>query len=154
VKRFTVLKLTGQLSISRREGEMQMNTLRKAFLALVLATPLLLALAARARADVYVLDSVTCKSGVSLYKAHVYNGVLQLVARRHGGVRVSTFHETTVPGEVGDRVVVLWRFPSADAVRALRADPNYAIVAKLRQTDFDETGSVALQLVTDRREAR
>ena len=124
--------------------------IRFAILTVAVSAPLLLALAACARADVYVLDIVSRKMGVSLHDAGVYNGALELVARRHGGVRVSSFHETSVVGDAGDRLVVLWRFPSEGAVNALRADPNYAYVEKLREARFDHTGSATMQLVSDR----
>ncbi|HTO69513.1 MAG TPA: hypothetical protein VMR31_06595 [Myxococcota bacterium] len=127
--------------------------IRFAILTLAVSAPLLLALAARARADVYVLDVITRKAGVSLHQAGVYNGALELVARRHGGVRVSSFHETTVAGEPGDRLVTMWRFPNEGAVAALKADPNYGYIAKLRAQSFDDSGA-ALQLVADRRDAR
>jgi len=127
--------------------------IRFAILTVAVSAPLLLALAARARADVYVLDVVASKTGVSLHDACVYNGVLELIARRHGGVRVSSFHETSVAGEAGDRLVMLWRFPNERAVQALRADPNYAYVEKLREARFDHDGSAPLQLVSERPDA-
>jgi len=127
---------------------------RFAILSAAISAPLLLALAARARADVYVLDVVTRKAGVSLHQAGVYNGALELVARRHGGVRVSSFHETSVAGEPGDRLVVMWRFPNEGAVRALLADPNYGYIAKLRRAVFEDSGPATLQLVADRRDSR
>ncbi|HXZ86839.1 MAG TPA: hypothetical protein VEI82_15260 [Myxococcota bacterium] len=133
---------------------MILRLIRFAILTIAVSAPLLLALAARARADVFVLDIVSRKSGVSLHDAGVYNGALELVARRHGGVRVSSFHETSTVGEPGDRLVVLWRFPSEGAVNALLADPNYQYVEKLREARFDHTGSSTLQLVSDRPDSR
>jgi uncharacterized protein (DUF1330 family) len=127
-----------------------MKTLRLTVLALALASPLILALAARARADVYVLDVVSNREGVSLRDASVYNGLMGLLAHRHGGVLVSSFHETNAVGEAGDRLVVLWRFPSAEHVEALRADPNYFYVEKLRAERFDKTVGPTLQVAADR----
>jgi len=127
--------------------------LRFAILTLAVSAPLLLALAARARADVYVLDTVSRKAGVSLREASVYNGALALVARRYGGVRVSSFHESNVAGEPGDRLVVLWRFPSERAVRALKADPNYGYVVRLREASFDPSGGETFELLSDRGDA-
>jgi uncharacterized protein (DUF1330 family) len=127
-----------------------MKTLRLTVLALALASPLVLALAARARADVYVLDVVSNKRGVSLHDASVYNGLMGLIAHRHGGVLVSSFHETNAVGETGDRLVVLWRFPSAKHVEAVRRDPNYFYVEKLRAERFDDTGVAPLQVAADR----
>ena len=101
-----------------------MKTLgRLGTLALTLA--LGLAAAPVARADVYVLDILSRKAGVSAHEADSYNGALGLIARRYRGVRVSTFHESNVAGEPGARLVGLWRFPDARAVEALLADPNY-----------------------------
>jgi hypothetical protein len=126
-----------------------LRLIRFAILTAAVSVPFLLAFAARVKADVFVLDIVSRKTGVSLHDAGVYNGALALVARRHGGVRVSSFHETSVVGDAGDRLVVLWKFPSEGAVNALRADPNYGYVERLREARFDHTGSSTLHLVSD-----
>lgn len=117
-------------------------------LALTLAVGL--AAAPAARADVFVLDILSRKAGVSPHQAETYNGALGLVARRYGGVRVSSFHESHVPGEPGNRLVGLWRFPSAQSVEALLSDPNYAAIVQLRERSFDGVGSPTLRLVSDR----
>ena len=117
-------------------------------LALTLAVSL--AAAPAARADVYVLDILSRKAGVNQYEATTYNGALGLVARRYGGVRVSSFHESNVAGEPGTRLVGLWRFPDARSVEALLADPNYASVVQLRDRNFEHGTSPTLRLVSDR----
>ena len=114
-------------------------------------TTLSLALAApAARADVYVLDILSRKAGVSPVEAQTYNGALGLIARRYGGVRVSSFHESNVAGEPGTRLVGLWRFPSTHAVEELLADPNYASIVRLRERSFEHGESPTFRLVSDR----
>jgi hypothetical protein len=119
-------------------------------LALTLAIGL--AAAPVARADVFVLDILSRKAGVSSHEAESYNGALGLIARRYGGVRVSSFHESSVAGEPGARLVGLWRFPNARAVEALLVDPNYLQVVRLRDRSFEHGESATLQLVSDRSE--
>lgn len=116
---------------------------------LALIASLAVAAAPAARADVYVLDILSRKAGVSPYEAQTYNGALGLIARRYGGVRVSSFHESSVAGQPGSRLVGLWRFPSARAVEGLLADPNYASILRLRERSFDRGGSPSLRLVSD-----
>ena len=115
-------------------------------------TTLSLALGAApaARADVYVLDILSRKAGVGAYEAQTYNGALGLVARRYGGVRVSSFHESNVAGEPGSKLVGLWRFPSAHAVEELLADPNYTSIVRLRERSFEHGESPTFRLVSDR----
>ena len=117
---------------------------------LALTLALGLAAAPVARADVYVLDILSRKDGVGLNQAADYNGALGLIARRYGGVRVSSFHESNVAGEPGTRLVGLWRFPNAHAVEGLLADPNYASIVRLRARSFDDGESATLRLVSDR----
>jgi len=117
---------------------------------LALTLSLAIGAAPAARADVYVLDILSRKAGVSPYEAQTYNGALGLIARRYGGVRISSFHESNVAGEPGTRLVGLWRFPSAHAVEALLADPNYASVVRLRDRSFEHGESDTLRLVSDR----
>ena len=119
-------------------------------LALTLAIGL--AAAPVARADVFVLDILSRKAGVSSHEAESYNGALGLIARRYGGVRVSSFHESSIAGEPGARLVGLWRFPNARAVEALLADPNYVQVVRLRDRSFEHGESATLRLVADRLE--
>jgi uncharacterized protein (DUF1330 family) len=121
---------------------------------LALSLAVALSAAPAARADVYVLDILSRKAGVGTYEAESYNGALALIARRYGGVRVSTFHESSVAGEPGARLVGLWRFPDARAVEALLADPNYAQIVRLRDRSFEHGDSSTLQLVADRSSAR
>lgn len=119
---------------------------------LALVLTLGLAAAPTARADVYVLDILSRKAGVGLYEAEAYNGALGLIARRYGGVRVSSFHESDVAGEAGTRLVGLWRFPSPESVEALLSDANYAEIVRLRERSFDR--GEPLRLVSDRSPAR
>jgi uncharacterized protein (DUF1330 family) len=115
----------------------------------VLATAALLlgAAAPVARADVFVLDILSPREGSRVHDADAYVGALALVARRHGGLRVSTFREPTAPGEPRGTVVWLWRFPSDQAVEALLADPAYASLDDLRARTFDDAGSSVLELL-------
>jgi hypothetical protein len=117
---------------------------------LALSFAIAFAAASVARADVYVLDILSRKAGVSSHEAEGYNGALSLIARRYGGVRVSTFHESSVAGEAGTRLVGLWRFPNARAVEGLLADPNYAQIVRLRDRSFEHGESATLSLVADR----
>ena len=64
-------------------------------------------------------------------------GALGLLARRHGGVRVSRFHESSAPASQPARLVGLWRFPRRQALDALLADPTTSQIRRLRQTGFD-----------------
>jgi uncharacterized protein (DUF1330 family) len=116
---------------------------------LALSLAIAFAAAPAARADVYVLDILSRKAGVSSHEAAGYNGALSLIAHRYGGVRVSTFHESSVAGEPGTRLVGLWRFPDARAVEALLADPNYAQIVRLRDRSFEHGESSTLSLVAD-----
>ena len=70
--------------------------------------------------------------------------------RSNGGVRVSSFHESSVAGEAGTRLVGLWRFPNARAVEGLLADANYAQIVRLRDRSFEHGESATLSLVADR----
>ena len=117
---------------------------------LALTLALGFAAAPAARADVYVLDILARKPGVAAHEADSYNGALSLIARRYGGVRVSTFHESSVAGEAGTRLVGLWRFPDARAVEALLTDKNYAEIVRLRDRSFEHGESATLSLVADR----
>ena len=119
----------------------------KALGTLALALALGLVAAPAARADVFVLDVLARKAGASGHEAEAYNGALGLVARRYGGVRVASFHESDVAGDPGSRLVGLWRFPDARAVAALRVDPNYLSIVRLSDRSF-ERGEL-LQLVSD-----
>jgi hypothetical protein len=114
----------------------------------VLATSLLsLGAAVTARADVFVLDILSPREGARVIDADAYVGALALVARRHGGLRVSTFREPTPPGERSGKVVWLWRFPSDQAIESLLADPAYASLEGLRNRTFEDQGSSVLELL-------
>jgi hypothetical protein len=111
------------------------------------ASALTLATAAPARADVFVLDILSPREGARPHDADAYVGALALIARRHGGLRVSTFREPTAPGEASGKIVWLWRFPSDQSIESLLADPAYASLEGLRDRTFDDAGSSVLELL-------
>jgi uncharacterized protein (DUF1330 family) len=118
--------------------------------ALALAAALSLSPVAGARADdVWLLDIVSIPSGASAHLADSYVGALDIVARRHGGVRVSRLRESGAD-ERRVRLVGLWRFPTTTALEALVADPAYVSIRRLRQSTFDTETSSTLQLIADR----
>jgi uncharacterized protein (DUF1330 family) len=117
---------------------------------LALAAVLSLAPLAAARADVWLLDVVSVEPGVNAHLGDSYLGALDLVARRHGGVRVSRFHESSAVEARPVRLVGLWRFRTTEALAALVADPAYADIRRLRQRTIDGEAGSALQLVADR----
>jgi hypothetical protein len=106
--------------------------------------------AAAARADVYMLEVLSLQPGVSPHHADSYLGALDLVARRHGGVRVSRFRATTKDDVGVPRLVGLWRFPNPGALDALLADPTYEAISRLRQATFGPPEVSALELVAER----
>ena len=106
--------------------------------------------ASAARADVWMVEILSLQTGVSPHHVDSYMGALDLVARRHGGVRVSRFHETSVNDAGQPRLVGMWRFPTPAAMQALLDDPAYQAVAKLRKATFDAPTSPSLSLVADR----
>jgi uncharacterized protein (DUF1330 family) len=113
-------------------------------LALVAALSFLPAFAARA--DVWMLEVLSLQPGVSPHHVETYIGALDLVARRHGGVRVSRYQAGTIE-EGKPRLVGLWRFPTPDAMAALMDDPAYAWILKLRENTFDTPSSSTLALM-------
>jgi len=116
--------------------------------ALAAAALILTSVAPTARAeDVYVLDILTPRANARPVDADAYVGALALIARRHGGLRVSTFREPTAPGEARGKIVWLWRFPSDAAIETLLADPAYAQLDELRDRTFEDQGSSVLQLL-------
>ena len=116
---------------------------------LALAIALSLSPIAAARADVWLLDIVKIQPGTNGHQADSYLGALDLVARRHGGVRVSRLRESGAE-EGSVRLVGLWRFPKNEGLEALLADPNYASIRRLRQDTFDAEASSTIELVADR----
>ena len=100
-----------------------------------------------ARAEVFVLDILSPREGSRVVDSDAYVGALALVARRHGGLRVSTFREPTAPGEPRGKVVWLWRFPSDQAIENLLADPAYVNLEGLRDRTFEDAGSSVLELL-------
>jgi len=117
---------------------------------IALALTLSLSTAATSRADVWLLDIVSVQPGVTAHLGDSYLGALDIVARRHGGIRVSRFHESAVADAPAIRLVGLWRFPSPAAVEALLADPNYASITRLRAQTIDGEKGATLSLVADR----
>ncbi|MFI5316017.1 MAG: DUF1330 domain-containing protein [Myxococcota bacterium] len=126
-----------------------MKTLRLAVLALVLASPVIFAFAARARADVWMLDIHALQAGAPAHLVGTYSGAFALVARLHGGERVSRFRGTELAGAPHPSFVSLWRFRDARALEAFLADPAYASLAKLRARAFDDGKSTTLELVAE-----
>jgi uncharacterized protein (DUF1330 family) len=118
--------------------------------AVVLTAALSLLPAAAARADVWMLEILSLQPGVGLHHVDSYMGAVDIVARRHGGVRVSRFHAENTGLERPPQLVGMWRFPTAKAMQALLADPQYAAIYRLRQRTFDTPTSETLQLVADR----
>lgn len=121
----------------------------KTFGTLALAALLSLAPVAGARADVWLMDIVQVQVGSSGHQAYSYLGALDILARRHGGVRVSRFRENLAHDERPVRLVGLWRFPTNEGVEKLLADPSYASIRHLRQTTFDSEDGSTLELVAD-----
>jgi len=118
---------------------------------LALAAVLFLAPAAARAADVWLLDIVSVEPGVTSHLGVSYLGALDIVARRHGGVRVSSFHESSAAEPRQIRLVGLWRFRTTEALQGLIADPAYSDIRRLRQATIDGgEKSSALQLVADR----
>jgi hypothetical protein len=124
----------------------------KSLTTLVLTASLSLLSAGAARADVYMLEVLQIRPGVSAHHAQSYLGALDLVARRHGGERVSGFRASSIADTGTPRVVGLWRFRNAAALDALLADPNYADISRLRRATFDpEAPSPStLELIAER----
>jgi uncharacterized protein (DUF1330 family) len=128
------------------EKEMHMKTLGT----LALSLALTLSAVATARADVWLLDIVAVQTGSNGHRADSYLGALDLIARRHGGVRVSRFREDSAVSARPARLVGLWRFPTPQALEALVADPSYADIRRLRQATIDAEQSSPLLLVAER----
>jgi len=99
-----------------------------------------------AKADVWMLEILSLQPGVSPHHVETYIGALDIVARRHGGVRVSRYQASTIE-EGQPRLVGLWRFPTPEAMAQLMDDPSYALVLKLRANTFATPGSSTLALV-------
>lgn len=117
---------------------------------LALSLALTLSTVATAHADVWLLDIVSVQPGSNGHRADSYLGALDLVARRHGGVRVSRLREDSAVNARPVRLVGLWRFPTPEALEALVADPSYADIRRLRQLTIDAQESSPLLLVADR----
>lgn len=117
---------------------------------LALSLTLALAGAVSSRADVWLLDVVSVQPGVTAHLGDSYLGALDIVARRHGGVRVSRFHESTATSPQQIRLVGLWRFSNPEAIEAVLADPNYVEITRLRARTIDGEKGATLPLVADR----
>ena len=105
---------------------------------------------AAAKADVWMLEILSLQPGVSAHHADDYLGALDIVARRHGGVRVSRYLASDVSSDEHVKVVGMWKFPSPEAMQALLTDPNYELISRLRERTFDEPTSSTFELVADR----
>jgi hypothetical protein len=105
-----------------------------------------------ARADVYMLEVLQLRPGVSGHHADSYLGALDLIARRHRGVRVSGFRPSSVADSGEPRVVGLWRFREPADLDALLADPTYQAISRLRKTTFDPDAPTPsmLELIAER----
>ncbi|HTO08500.1 MAG TPA: hypothetical protein VMR86_15745 [Myxococcota bacterium] len=116
-------------------------------LAILALTACLSFLPGAARADVYMLEILQLRSGVSAHHASTYLGALELIARRHGGVRVSHPDAPSVSDNGEPRVVALWRFRKPADMDALLADPNYATISRLRTETFEALTPSDLELI-------
>lgn len=108
--------------------------------------------AGAARADVYMLEILQIRQGVSAHHADTYLGALDIVARNHGGERVSSFRPSSVADSGVPRVVGLWRFRNPAALDAVFADPNYQAICRLRRATFDPDAPTpsTLELIAER----
>ena len=100
-----------------------------------------------AKGDVWMLEILSLQPGVSPHHVETYIGALDLVARRHGGVRVSRTQARTLPSPGEPRLVGLWRFPTPEAMAQLMDDPAYAWILKLRENTFDTPSGSTLALM-------
>jgi len=115
---------------------------------LVAVALLALAPASFARADVWLFDVLTLRPGAAPYQADAYVGALELIARRHGGIRVASAREMTAsPEHPAGHIVGLWRFQDEAALDALLADPWYPALANLHDRTFDPESSRSLDRV-------
>jgi len=117
----------------------------RALWSILAAACLALAPASFARADVWLLDVLTLRPEAPFYQAQTYVGALELLARRHGGVRVEgAVHAPPENGQTGGRIVGLWRFNDIAALDALLADPWYRALADLQDRTFDPAATRSL----------
>src|SRR5258705_13931753 len=109
---------------------------------------LALAPASFARADVWLFDVLTLRPEAAPYQADAYVGALELIARRHGGIRVASAREMrTTPDHPVGHIVGLWRFTDEASLDALLADPWYPALANLQNRTFDPDSSRSLDRV-------
>lgn len=120
-------------------------------IAAIASLALALVPASFARADVWLFDVLTLQSGASAYQADAYVGALELVARRHRGVRVAGAREMPAgPDGPAGHIVGLWRFRDVAALDALLADPWYPALSSLHDRTFDPDSSQSLDRVRAR----
>jgi hypothetical protein len=120
----------------------------KGFGFLLAAALLTFAAALPAHADVWVYEVLTLRPEASTYQADAYVGALELVARRHGGLRVDgAVQPAAANGEAAARVVGLWRFNDVASLDALLADPTYRSLEGLQERTFDPASSRDLERV-------
>jgi hypothetical protein len=123
-----------------------MKPLFHRFWSLLVVAALALAPASFARADVWLLEVLTLRPEASPHQADAYVGAVELIARRHGGIRVASAREmTTSPSHPAGHIVGLWRFQSEAALDALLADPWYPALVNLHDLTFDPESSRSLQ---------
>jgi hypothetical protein len=115
---------------------------------LVAVASLALAPASFARADVWLFDVLTLRPEAAPFQADAYVGALELIARRHGGVRVASAREMakTADHPTG-HIVGLWRFRDEAALDGLLADPWYPALASLQDRTFDPEATRSLDRV-------
>jgi hypothetical protein len=111
---------------------------------------LALAPASLARADVWLFDVLTLRDEAPAYQADAYVGAVQVLARRHGGVRVASAREIPdLDGQSPGHIVGLWRFRDEAAVDALLADPSFRSLATLEERTFEPTSTRSIERVRE-----
>jgi hypothetical protein len=94
-----------------------------------------------------MVEVLQVRSGVSAHHASSYLGALDLIARRHGGVRVSRPDATSVSDNGEPRLVGLWRFRKPADLDGLLKDPNYGAISRLREETFEALTPSDLELI-------
>ncbi len=114
---------------------------------LLVAALVTFATALPARADVWVYEVLTLRTGAPVHQADAYVGALGLIARRHGGLRVDGAVEPAAASGSAGRVIGLWRFSNVESLDALLADPSYRSLEALQLDTFDPEASRSLARV-------
>jgi hypothetical protein len=125
-----------------------MRFLKTTFWSLLATGFVALAPAPAARADVWLFDVLTLRSQAPTYQADAYVGALEIVARRHGGIRVASAREIPdLDRQSAGHIVGLWRFRDEAALDALLADPTFQSLASLQERTFDPTSTRSIERV-------